>query len=894
MEREIHHPPIMPEAVGTKHHGPGSMAMSHRKKKSGQEVSGVLMDKPAGARKTLYLVCNAHLDPVWLWTWEEGVAAALSTFRTAADFCEHFETFVFNHNESLLYEWVERYDPNLFDRIRELVEKGRWHIMGGWYLQPDCNMPCGESFVRQILVGIRYFEQKFGVRPITAVNFDSFGHSRGLVQILKKSGFDSYIFCRPGSQDLVLPGDDFLWTGYDGSEVVAHHARYHYNSEKGKAIGRIRAWFAENGHRESGILLWGIGNHGGGPSREDLSDIEDLKRTETRWQIVHGTPKDYFEVLSDRVSELPRHEADLNPWAVGCYTSMAAVKQAHRSLEHDVFLTEKMIAHAWLEGCSEYPSEILREAVKDLLFCQFHDILPGSAVSEVESDALRRMHHGSESLARLRHLTFYRLLQGLPAAEAETFPIFVYNPHPFSVKETLICELQPLEPNRSVERYLLPELTDPDGRSCPCQEEKESSNINEDFRKRLVFEADLKPAAMHRFTCRLKEIGTESRPHITTPADARWKLGSSECEMIFNRKTGLPEAYRVGGIDFLTEESFLPMVFNDSPDPWGMQVRAFRNLEGRFELMSRREAARFAGVDAPELDAVRIIEDGPIRTVVESLFGYDQSAICLRFFIPKRGSEITVESRVLWFQKDRFLKLSLPLSFNPSFCLGEVVFGTERFEPAETERVAQTWVAAMNEKDGLALTVINDRTYGFDFFESALRLSLLRSPAYTGHPTDNPPIVPQDRFEPRIDQGEHVFRYWIEGGRAKDLLPSLPRRALVKNERLQVHTAYPSGEGKSLNPGIRLSDASILLTAVKRSEQGGWLVLRLFEPTGNGGETIVNIPSLDLEHPVKLDPFELKTLAVHTETLEIEEIDPIETGLSEKRGIKSRKSRGKR
>ncbi|MCX5759100.1 MAG: hypothetical protein NTU83_11445 [Candidatus Hydrogenedentes bacterium] len=124
------------------------------------------------AMNRLHLICNAHLDPVWLWEWEEGAAEALSTFRTAADLCEEFEEFVFNHNEVTLYKYVEEYEPALFARIQKLVAAGRWHVMGGWYLQPDCNMPCGESFVRQILIGKAYFKEKFGVEPTTAINFD--------------------------------------------------------------------------------------------------------------------------------------------------------------------------------------------------------------------------------------------------------------------------------------------------------------------------------------------------------------------------------------------------------------------------------------------------------------------------------------------------------------------------------------------------------------------------------------------------------------------------------------------------------------------------------------------------------------------------------------------------
>ena len=142
------------------------------------------------AFRNVHLVCNAHIDPVWLWEWEEGAATAISTFRVAADLCEKFDDFVFNHNEAILYQWVEEYEPALFKRIQDLVARGKWHIMGGWYLQPDCNLPSGESFVRQIILGRNYFEDKFNVRPSTAINFDPFGHSRGLVQIMAKAGYD--------------------------------------------------------------------------------------------------------------------------------------------------------------------------------------------------------------------------------------------------------------------------------------------------------------------------------------------------------------------------------------------------------------------------------------------------------------------------------------------------------------------------------------------------------------------------------------------------------------------------------------------------------------------------------------------------------------------------------
>jgi alpha-mannosidase len=183
--------------------------------------------RSSSPRRKVHLVCNAHIDPVWLWEWPEGAGEALSTFRTAAGFCEDRPGFIFSHNEALLYEWIEEYEPALFRRIRTLVRRGRWAVLGGWFVQPDCNMPSGESFVRQILAGKLYFKKTFGEDVRTAANLDPFGHTRGLVQILAKSGFHSYLFCRPDRGFAALPADGFRWIGYDGSEILAARAEAH-------------------------------------------------------------------------------------------------------------------------------------------------------------------------------------------------------------------------------------------------------------------------------------------------------------------------------------------------------------------------------------------------------------------------------------------------------------------------------------------------------------------------------------------------------------------------------------------------------------------------------------------------------------------------------------------
>ena len=823
-------------------------------------------------KKQLTLVCNAHLDPAWLWEWEEGLAETLSTFRTAARFCDEFDTFVFCHNESILYQWVEEHEPGLFRKIQDLVKQGRWHIMGGWVVQPDCNMPSGESFVRQILQGKLYFLDRFGVEPRTAVNFDPFGHTRGLVQILKKSGYNSYLFCRPDAEFLELQSDDFIWVGYDGSEIMAHRASTHYNSELGKARTKVETWMGDNPERQSGLVLWGIGNHGGGPSRRDLTDLQELMSLDSGWEIRHGIPEDYFDALNSSSTAMPRHETDLNPWAVGCYTSMARVKQKHRLLENMYYSTEKMATHAAFQGLMDYPKEAFHEALEDLLFCEFHDILPGSSIREVEDYAIQKLNHGLEIVSRQRASAFFSLLRGERPADDGEHPLFVYNPHPFPVRETIVFEFQPPEPNSNIEVFWLPEMFDHADHPIPCQVEKESSSIANDHRKRVAFKAEMLPGQMNRFSCRIREVA--EKPEMAFPSGSPWIFKTDVSEVSINPDTGLMDGYRIAGRDFLEVGAMKLMVMNDDADPWGMRVRSFRNHRADFVLMNAEESARLAGVSGTQISPVRIIEDGPIRTIVEALFKAGCSSACVRYTIPKRGSEIGVQVRVFWNEKDAMLKLSIPTVFKKGQCRGQVAYGVEAFDREGEELTAQKWAGVMSEDGNLALTVVNDGTYGFDFSNGELRLSLLRSAAYAGHPVEGETnIVPQDRFTPRIDQGERVFRFWINVGEASDRWARIDREALTKNEPAMALVCFPSGVGDKVMPNVMLSDDAIQIPVLKMAEADDRLIVRLFNPTSQERQSEVSIPFLERRFSVSLNPFEIKTMAVDPTTKDFFEVD---------------------
>lgn len=804
-------------------------------------------------KKKLHLLSNAHLDPVWQWEWEEGAAAAVSTFRAAAEFCEENEGYIFNHNEVILYQWVEEYEPALFKRIERLVQAGKWHIMGGWYLQPDCNMISGESFVRQILLGKAYFRAKFGAEPTTAINFDSFGHTRGLVQILVQAGYDSYIFMRPDEME-GLPAGDFSWEGYNGSRVMAHKIEGGYNSLMGKTRGKIEQWLADHPQQRTGLVLWGVGNHGGGPSRVDLAQIAQLMQEREDVEVVHSTPERYFAERAQQ-GELPVYAGDLNPRFVGCYTSMIRMKQQHRLLENELYMTEKMLSAAALQGLLAYPAAGLQGAMQDLLTAQFHDILPGTAVQNAEEASLRQISHGLETVARLKARAFFALAAGQPKAALKEYPVLIYNPHPYAVTGVFECEFM-LEDQNWNEEFSMPVVYQGENR-LPCQPEKEHSNIPLDWRKRVAFTAELAPSSMNRFDCRMEMLPAKLLPQLAEQ-DGCYRFETAELRVVINARTGLMDEYAAGGRSLLRKGAFAPLVMNDNEDPWRMDTDRFNQLEGAFTLMNAEASALFSGVKQP-LPAVRVIEDGEVRTVIEAVLSYGSSSICQTYKLPKQGTEVEIELRVYWNEKDKMLKLSIPTVLAQGDFFGQTAFGVQPLDREGRETAAQKWVSVEDATQNLAVTCINNGIHGGDFRQGELRLSLLRSAGYCAHPIGDRPIMAQDRFLPRMDQGERSYTFWLNGGAQRERRKPVDREALVHNERPYALSFFPSGEGETPAPLLMLEDDSIQLSAFKQEEQGENYILRLFEPTGLGGVTTISLPSLGIRREVSLNGFEIKT-----------------------------------
>lgn len=790
------------------------------------------------------MICNAHLDPIWQWEWEEGAAAALSTFRSAADLADEFD-YIFCHNEVTLYKYIEEYAPELFARIKELIRVGKWRIMGGWYLQPDCNMPQGESFVRQILVGRQYFTEKFGQWSTTAINFDAFGHTRGLVQIITKCGQDSDIMIRPG--DDPLPGEQFWWEGFDGSRIKVNTQTDGYNTPLGNAVAAIQKKIDK---REEDVIcvLWGVGNHGGGPSRKDLADIKKMIE-DSEIQILHSTPETFFA----RINPEAVHDKSLRMEMPGCYTTMSQIKAKHAELENNLYMVEKLCSVAAMRGLIEYPQKELDEVVEDLLNCEFHDVLPGSSVRAGEDNGLRLINHGLLILNRLRARAYFALSAMEPKAKEGEYPILVLNPNPYEWETDVTCELMLADQNWSDDIVNYSKVYDSDGNLIPSQTTKEESCLNLDWRKRVVFRGKLKPLSLTRFSIYM-ELDQKKEKVYESGQDVIVDLPAIGKHVEIDGKTGFMRSYRINGKEYIDQNSegaFAPVMYKDNADAWGMgkfQKIAMGSDPVSFKLMEEPDGP-FQG-----MKSLQVIEDGDIYLGVECFFQCENTRVRVEYDIYKNDPAVDVKVDVFMNDANRLVRIAVPAA-NAGQYIGQTAFGTEDLYMNGRECVAQRFVAIREEGEENLLALFNRGTYGSCFNGNTFSMTLLRTATYCGHPIMDREIIPSNRFTKKIDMGERNFAFRLTAAPEK----ALERLAAEFNNLPYACNVFPVNTDRTAAEfSLKISDPDIVLTAMKKSAEKEGYVLRLLNNYSKGCSVSVECCGAQID--LAFGKYEVKTV----------------------------------
>ena len=749
---------------------------------------------------------------------------------------------------------MEEYAPELFGEIQELVKQGKWHVMGGWYLQPDCNMPQGESIVRQIREGQRYFREKFGVCPTTAINFDPFGHSVGLVQIIKKCGQDSYMFNCPNSYELPLPCERFIWRGLDGSEIKVLRTGT-YASALGKSAEKIRSYTRQQ-EDEVGAVLWGVGNHGGGPSYKDLKDIEEQILSSKEVCYLHSIPEALFEEITPTVVV----ESSINPTRPGCYTSMRKIKKRHAALENELFLAEKMATAAYFRGLlKEYPEKQLRSAAIDLLNAQFHDTLPGTSVLCGEVGGIRQLDHGLLEAEKVKVASFFALTrEQSPAAEGE-YPILLFNPHPYPIEEHVECEFTLADQNWSDKKYSCLTLRDAEGKEIPYQRVKEDSNLNLDWRKRIALKANIEPMSVARYS-----VYAEYRPveenekasQVEGGDDIVFDNGRKRVEI--DKNTGLLKRYRVNGADIL-QDGFALVSFGDSPDSWALGEDNLKRL-GRNErpfTLSKEPSGVFRG-----MQSVQITEDGEMYLAVEAFFEQDNTRARIGYKIYKDNDDVDVNVDLFLGDTDRIIKLKLPLESTGEL-LGQTAFGTHPLFTNAKENVAHRFIA-VDKGDGKDCPVLmNTDVYGSHCENKALYMSLVRGIAYCAHPILDREIIPKDKFTKKVDQGENNYSFRLTVVNRNEL----ERKTMNFVLKPYILNMFPIPAKASSDQRfeVRLDSDTVVCAAMKKADGREAAILRLVNNTNASATAALTVNGVRAE--LCFGKYEVKTLVWENEQL---------------------------
>jgi alpha-mannosidase len=818
------------------------------------------------ARPRVHLICNAHLDPVWQWRWEEGAAEALATFRNAASLLREHGRFIFNHNEAVLYRWVEEYDPRLFREIRMLVGEGRWSIAGGWHLQPDVNMPGLESLVRQIAEGRRYFWAKFRARPRVAYNFDSFGHGGGLPQILRLAGYRMYIFMRPQKEELSLPADLFRWRGVDGTEILALRLETGlYHSERDNIEQKIGQGveLALRLGRDAAVF-WGLGDHGGGATRVALTAIDALIARENRVEIVHSTPDRLYEALKAEERKAPAVEGDLQRVFTGCYTSLARVKRrAEESLGALVQAEALRAAASFLAG-ERYPETELGEAWRDHLFNDFHDILSGSCSEPAERDALALYGNVTETARRLRLGAASAFSQRLPAEERAAIPITVLNSNPAlgeaPVEVEFMADYRPFWKGEWHFRVF-----GGDGREVPSQEEQPEALLPFNWRKKACFLGRVPGLGAAHFEARVLPGQRRDRGERRANPELIYRI---------DRNKGLIGALSAGKAGPVLAGPLLePLVIRDEGDSWGTGVFAYRAVRGRFRL---------------EPGSLKVIEKGSVRTITESVLSFKGSRVVFHTIGYPAWPVLEFRLRVHWNEERAMLKLAVPTRLRDGRLLCEVPGGAIVRPGDGEEHVFGRWALIEAEGKGrrAGLAVVGCGPHGLDFKDGELRVSVLRSAAYCH---ERGLKLAEHPARKHMDLGVHEMRFLVTAGEAEKVRASVsaladwlsaPPFALAhlpfggftvggsdgREESRKGAGGIRSGTGERSDEGanslLALSPENIRLVACKRTWDGKALVLRLHETSGRFTAAELTIFQPLRVIPLEFNPFEIKTLRI--------------------------------
>ena len=800
-------------------------------------------------KKHIHLIGNAHIDILWLWDWNEGIQEIRSTFASALDRIDENKEFIFTSACAYYYEIVERIDPSLFKRIQKAVSDGRWHITGGWWLQPDCNAPNGESFVRQGLYGQHYFLEKFGAIATSGYNVDSFGHNGNLPQILKKMGITSYVFMRPGKSEKSLPASAFAWVGIDGTSVVTFRIPPNYNnsSDWGEGLEPKMAMLREYVADEDLPMMafYGVGNHGGGPTKENLRILDAYCAEDP--SIIYSDVGKYFEELS-QYTPLEKVKDDLQFHAIGCYSAHSQVKMLNNQSEHALVLTEKILSTlSPIIGSDKQEHEMLTKAWKHLLVNHFHDALGGCSIPQAYPKVINAYGYVLETACDLTTFALQKLVSRIKTYDVGS-ALVVFNPHPWSIT-------QPIELNLIAEDIIDIEGNRVDFEIVP------SDSIGNSFTHHSRLVVTLPPlgyTTYHIASSTTKLDGSTLREihYIRTLENT---LRTDNLVVTIDPELGVISSIKNCKTDkeYLGKGGIAPVMISDNSDTWSHALHSYNGL-----------------VTPMTLTSFTMVSDGKISTEYELVYHYNQSTVVLRLILHKKLDIIDIRLKAEFNEHQKILALRYAgvECDEPQFRT-EIPNGAIKRTTDGYEYPIHRW-AHIGDKGGSGLCVLNNGVYSASARDSVMQFTLLRSPIFAHHQPAHPrPDINHNYME----FGEHRFSFRVLISDSMVEQEVYGREALAFNQQpiVQVESIHDGDQPLEQSFCALNGDPSIVLSTIKRAEkEDGWII-RLYESHGKSAKGSLNLNYLGVTTEVTFEPFELKSLLIDSNKV-VSETDLLE------------------
>jgi alpha-mannosidase len=815
---------------------------------------------PVLSQATIDLAGNAHIDAAWLWPRSETIDAVKRTFTTALQLMDEYPGYTYSQSAAQYTAWIAEKYPKMNDEIRKRVQEGRWEIVGGMWVEPDLNLPDGESLVRQLLVGQRYFNQQYGVTARIGWNPDSFGYNWQLPQIYKRSGMDYFVTQKMHWNDTnQLPFRLFWWQSPDGSKVLTYFPTDYVHDNVNPT--RISADFAESAQRNPGtselLDLYGIGDHGGGPTRAMLDQADhwiDAGKQDAVPTMRYHTAQSYFTNVEKNLNpDSPTWDYDsiakgytapaasstgaigLPTWKDelyfeyhrGVFTTQAAHKRNMRTSEVATLDAEKLASLAWLNG-KPYPADQLTENWKKITFNQFHDLAAGSGIGVIYKDAQKDYAEVFHVDHEVSDASFNTLAARIDTRAKAGVPILLFNSQAWPRSETVPLTVQLPEPSEALsilgdaEHPMFTQIIDHD---------KATNTF-----KVLVRTGDV-PALGYKVLHAIPSQPTPPRvisnsviPLMVEQNATSFRISNLKLGITIDRRTGCITSLRADPVTIFGRTGTEYLV----PNACGNQLQTFKDTPKQYDAWNIDPGTLDHMNPIDEVDSVTLVNRGPVRATVRVSRTWQSSKFIQDISLDAYADTVVIDNDIDWHETHVLLKAAFPLSATAPKATYEIPYGSiERpttrnnsWEKAKFEVPAMRWADLGDDKQGLS--ILNDSKYGYDAAGNTLRITLLRSATW-------PDEV--------ADKGRQQFTYALypHAGTWKQALTV--RRGYEFNDPLKAEQVFShTGTLPAEHSWASIENPNVTLTAIKKAEDSDALVFRMYEWAGTATDVKLHIP----------------------------------------------------